>query len=99
MLVPGALGLVGVATLLDGGAGGISTLVSTASTMLGIALGVLLGLAASRALPGLPHRRGADGLPGTAVVGWRARVPEPAVASADVSADPRPDPPADTPRI
>ncbi|MEN1973691.1 threonine/serine exporter family protein [Cellulomonas sp. P4] len=74
MLVPGALGLVGVATLLDGGSGALSTLVSTASTMLGIALGVLLGLSASRALPGLPHRRGGDGLPGTAVVGRRVPV-------------------------
>lgn len=73
MLVPGALGLVGVATLLDGGAGGVSTLVSTASTMLGIALGVLLGLTASRALPGLPRRWGSDGLPGTTVVARRAR--------------------------
>lgn len=74
MLVPGALGLVGVATLLDGGSGALSTLVSTASTMLGIALGVLLGLSASRALPGLPHRRGGDGLPGAAVVGRRVPV-------------------------
>lgn len=74
MLVPGALGLVGVATLLDGGSGALSTLVSTASTMLGIALGVLLGLSASRAMPGLPHRRGGDGLPGTAVVGRRLPV-------------------------
>lgn len=97
MLVPGALGLVGVATLLDGGAGGVSTLVSTAATMLGIALGVLLGLSASRALPGMPHRRGADGLPGPAVVGWRARAVD--AAAAPAAEAPRPAPDEDTPRI
>lgn len=61
MLVPGALGLVGVTSLLDGDGNGLSTLVTTAATMVAIALGVLLGLSAARALPGTPRRRGPSG--------------------------------------
>ncbi|WP_066462826.1 threonine/serine ThrE exporter family protein [Sanguibacter suarezii] len=49
LLVPGALGLVGVASILDGagdGDGG-STMVTTLSTMVAIALGILAGSAVS----------------------------------------------------
>ncbi|RZU65335.1 uncharacterized membrane protein YjjP (DUF1212 family) [Microterricola gilva] len=45
LLVPGALGLVGVASLLGGDTGGVSSLVTTVSTMVAIALGVLAGTA------------------------------------------------------
>ncbi|WP_158412433.1 threonine/serine ThrE exporter family protein [Ilumatobacter nonamiensis] len=45
MLVPGSLGLEGVARLLgDDGASAAGTLVTTATSMVGIALGILLGL-------------------------------------------------------
>ena len=43
MLVPGALGLVGVASILDGDSAGLNTLVTTASTMVSITLGILAG--------------------------------------------------------
>lgn len=43
MLVPGALGLVGVTGILDGDSAGVTTLVTTASTMVAIALGILAG--------------------------------------------------------
>ena len=45
ILVPGALGLVGVTTLLDGDSSGLVTLTTTVSTMVAIALGVLVGWA------------------------------------------------------
>ena len=45
LLVPGALGLVGVATLLDGDTNGLDTLLTTTTTMVAISLGVLVGLA------------------------------------------------------
>lgn len=45
MLVPGAIGLVGVTTLLDGDGTGASTIVTTVFTMVAIALGVLAGSA------------------------------------------------------
>ena len=47
LLVPGALGLVGVTSILDGDASGLTTLVTTIATMVAIALGVLLGLGMS----------------------------------------------------
>lgn len=47
LLVPGALGLVGVASLLAGDAAGMDTLVTTTATMVGIALGILAGSAVS----------------------------------------------------
>jgi uncharacterized membrane protein YjjP (DUF1212 family)/uncharacterized membrane protein YjjB (DUF3815 family) len=50
LLVPGSLGLVGVAVILDGGSGGLNTLVTTASTMVAIALGALAGAAMSSRL-------------------------------------------------
>jgi uncharacterized membrane protein YjjP (DUF1212 family) len=50
LLVPGSLGLVGVAVILDGGSGGLNTLVTTASTMVAIALGALAGAAVSSRL-------------------------------------------------
>ena len=43
MLVPGSLGLVGVASILDGDSAGLNTLVTTASTMVSITLGILAG--------------------------------------------------------
>lgn len=57
LLVPGALGLVGVTELLGGGDSS-SSLITMLSTMIAIALGVLIGLAASstfrdRRLPNL----------------------------------------------
>lgn len=50
LLVPGALGLVGVASLLGGDATGLGTLLTTASTMMAISLGVLTGSALSTRL-------------------------------------------------
>jgi uncharacterized membrane protein YjjB (DUF3815 family) len=44
LLVPGALGLAGVTTLLDGDVDGIATIVTTTTTMVAISLGVLVGL-------------------------------------------------------
>lgn len=48
LLVPGSLGLVGVTAVLDGDSTGTDTLVTTVSTMVSIALGVLIGLALAR---------------------------------------------------
>lgn len=54
LLVPGALGLVGVTTLFDGDSAGLATLATTIATMVAIALGVLVGLALTfRARPAL----------------------------------------------
>ena len=47
LLVPGALGLIGVATALDGESSGTNAIITTIATMVSIALGVLLGLVAS----------------------------------------------------
>lgn len=47
MLVPGALGLVGVTSLLDGDGSGAVTIVTTVVTMVAIALGILSGSALS----------------------------------------------------
>lgn len=47
LLVPGALGLVGVTALLGGDGDGMSTLVTTISTMVAIARGILAGSALS----------------------------------------------------
>jgi len=47
LLVPGALGLVGVASVLGGEATGSSSLVTTLATMVSISLGVLAGTALS----------------------------------------------------
>jgi uncharacterized membrane protein YjjB (DUF3815 family) len=47
LLVPGALGLVGVAEMVRGDTTGTSTLVTAAETMVSIALGVLVGRAVS----------------------------------------------------
>ncbi len=52
MLVPGALGLVGVASILDGDSAGLSTLVTTGSTMVAITLGILAGSALGNRLAG-----------------------------------------------
>jgi uncharacterized membrane protein YjjB (DUF3815 family) len=56
LLVPGALGLVGVTSLFGGQSDGGSALVTTSATMVSIALGILLGRATSSAL--LPRRAG-----------------------------------------
>jgi uncharacterized membrane protein YjjP (DUF1212 family) len=55
ILVPGALGLMGVATLLSGDGTGTGSLLTTVVTMIGIALGVLVGRAIST-LIGLRRR-------------------------------------------
>lgn len=52
LLVPGALGLVGVAGVLEGDLDATSTIITTVATMIAIALGVLLGLAVSGSLRG-----------------------------------------------
>lgn len=48
LLVPGALGLVGVTTAVGGGSSAVATLITTATTLVTISLGVLAGLAVSR---------------------------------------------------
>lgn len=47
LLVPGALGLMGVASLLSGDQAGRESVLTTVVTMIGIALGVLIGRAVS----------------------------------------------------
>lgn len=47
LLVPGAVGLEGVTSLLDGDVSGLSTLVTTLTTMVTISLGVLVGFGIS----------------------------------------------------
>jgi uncharacterized membrane protein YjjP (DUF1212 family) len=54
LLVPGALGLIGVAALLRGDTSGTSTLVTTAATMVAIAVGVVVGRAVSLMVTGRP---------------------------------------------
>jgi uncharacterized membrane protein YjjP (DUF1212 family)/uncharacterized membrane protein YjjB (DUF3815 family) len=56
LLVPGALGLVGVAALLNGDSTGTSTLVTTAETLVSIALGVLFGRALTLSALASRHR-------------------------------------------
>jgi uncharacterized membrane protein YjjB (DUF3815 family) len=52
LLVPGALGLVGVTQYVaDVTTGGLDTLITTAATMVAVALGVLLGTPGSAELP------------------------------------------------
>ena len=58
LLVPGALGLVGVAALLHGDSSGVSIVTSTVETMVAIAVGVMVGRALSSLLvdrTGSPH--------------------------------------------
>ena len=52
LLVPGSLGLVGVASLLDGDSTGLSTLVTTAATGVAIMVGILAGSAVGNRLAG-----------------------------------------------
>src|SRR5688500_18935394 len=54
LLVPGAIGLVGVAALLSDDSTGTTTLVTTVETMVAIALGVLVGRRIAHCL----HARG-----------------------------------------
>lgn len=56
LLVPGALGLVGVTTLLDTGTGSLNTILATVSTMVAVALGILAGsiVPRPRAVTSLP---------------------------------------------
>jgi uncharacterized membrane protein YjjP (DUF1212 family) len=56
LLVPGALGLVGVTEVLGGDATGARTIVTTIATMIAIALGVLIGLASTSTLRSHPPR-------------------------------------------
>ncbi|MET0716550.1 MAG: threonine/serine exporter family protein [Mycetocola sp.] len=55
LLVPGALGLIGVASVLDGDIHGTRTIVTTIATMIAIALGVLLGHAVTGSLHGFAN--------------------------------------------
>ncbi len=57
LLVPGALGLIGVATVLDGDVTGTSTIITTVATMVAIALGVLVGLALAGSLRAFENSR------------------------------------------
>lgn len=50
LLVPGALGLVGITNILTGDGPGATTLVTTVATMVAIALGILTGSALSTRL-------------------------------------------------
>jgi hypothetical protein len=69
-LVPGALGLVGVAALLNGDSSGTATLITTVETMVAISLGVLVGRAISitvsaregRSGPGAGHFQPAEAM-------------------------------------
>ena len=53
LLVPGALGLIGAADVLEGDTSGMGTLVTTVATMVSVALGVLIGMAATGSVHGL----------------------------------------------
>ncbi len=66
LLVPGALGLIGVATVLEGDASGTSTIITTIATMVSIALGVLLGLAASGSVRGFRNASAGEWMSGDA---------------------------------
>jgi uncharacterized membrane protein YjjB (DUF3815 family) len=60
LLVPGSLGLVGVTQYLgDDRLNGVAALITTGVTMIGIALGVLLGLAVGSGLSAAARRLGA----------------------------------------
>jgi uncharacterized membrane protein YjjP (DUF1212 family) len=61
LLVPGALGLVGVAALLRGDSSGTSIVTSTIETLVAIALGVLVGRALSVLLPDRPRSTASAG--------------------------------------
>jgi uncharacterized membrane protein YjjP (DUF1212 family) len=61
LLVPGALGLVGVAALLNGDSTGTTTLVTTVETIVAIALGVLVGRALSIIVSARERRSSASG--------------------------------------
>jgi uncharacterized membrane protein YjjP (DUF1212 family) len=65
LLVPGALGLVGVAALLNGDSTGTTTLITTVETMVAIALGVLVGRAIS--IIASPHADRSGHPPATSV--------------------------------
>lgn len=56
LLVPGALGLVGITTVLDGDTYGLRTLITMMTTMVAIALGVLVGLGLAAAGQGRSAR-------------------------------------------
>jgi uncharacterized membrane protein YjjB (DUF3815 family) len=61
LLVPGALGLVGVAALLNGDSSGVSIVTSTVETMVAIAVGVMVGRALSLFVVERLGSRHADG--------------------------------------
>lgn len=60
LLVPGALGLIGVASVLEGDSSGLTTIFTTIATMVSIALGVLIALAVIGAFGGLRGTRGEE---------------------------------------
>jgi uncharacterized membrane protein YjjB (DUF3815 family) len=71
LLVPGALGLVGLTQLLGPDrTAGLQSLVTTAATMIAIAFGVLLGLAAASGLTAMTTAK---------LWPWRGRPPSSAV--------------------
>jgi uncharacterized membrane protein YjjP (DUF1212 family)/uncharacterized membrane protein YjjB (DUF3815 family) len=61
LLVPGAVGLEGVTSLLDGDASGLTTLITTLTTMVTISLGVLVGFGISTFTRRVTLPRRADG--------------------------------------
>ena len=65
LLVPGALGLVGVAALLHGDTSGMSVVTTTVETMVAIAVGVMVGRALSLFISDRPASPDAGGDPST----------------------------------
>ncbi|MFD4958425.1 threonine/serine exporter ThrE family protein [Microbacterium sp. NPDC058389] len=78
LLVPGALGLIGVAGVLEGDSSGVGTVVTTIATMVSIALGVLLGLAATGSVRGLRN---------AAPEGWMDEEPDARSSAAEAHRD------------
>ena len=61
LLVPGALGLEGVTSLLHGDVTGFATLTTTLTTMVAVSLGVLVGFGVASISPAaMARQRGAD---------------------------------------
>ncbi|MGX5772669.1 threonine/serine ThrE exporter family protein [Microbacterium trichothecenolyticum] len=60
LLVPGALGLIGVTSMFEGESSGANTIITTIATMVSIALGVLLGLVVSGSARGFRSAPAAD---------------------------------------
>jgi len=61
LLVPGALGLEGVTSLLHGDVSGLATLTTTLTTMVAVSLGVLVGFGVASISPvAMARLRGTD---------------------------------------